>query len=326
MNNYKIKIGITQGDINGVGYELIIKTLSDARILDFCTPVIYGSQKAAAYHCKTIEDCICNPQIISDISELNSRHINLINCTDENIKVEFGQASDDAGRAAYQSLERAAQDLKNGQIDALITAPLNKNTIPADKNFDCQRRFFEDLLDEKGQALLLVVNDVARIAVAAPSSKEANRELILEKLRKLKKCLLEDFSINLPRIAVLKPGEDDEPAVTAIKEAENEGIICVLYDSNEFFESGKFEKFDAVLAVNDAQAKMFLRENDVRFTAGLPVVRTAPAQGVDYGNAGKNLTSEEAFRNALYLACDVFRSRKFFEEISANPLVVKNKK
>ncbi|MDR1698391.1 MAG: 4-hydroxythreonine-4-phosphate dehydrogenase PdxA [Prevotellaceae bacterium] len=335
MNN-KIKIGITQGDINGVGSEVIIKALADTQMLDFCIPVIYGSAKVLSFYRKNLATHSFNPLIINNIKELNAKRVNIINCIEEDLKVEFGQATEEAGRAAFLSLERATQDLKNGQIDVLVTAPINKNTIPADKNFVGHCQFFENAFDEKGEALPFLINDLVRIAPAAALPQDLSKELIVAKLRKLKQSLVQDFSINLPRIAVLAlnktaGAEEENIIIPAIKEAETEDIICVgTYEMDDFFDSRKFEQFDAVLAMSDEQGltafKRVSLDGDVCYTAGLSAIRTAPLHGVEYENAGKNQTSEEAFRNALYVAIDIFRNRKFYKEITANPLPVKKKR
>ncbi len=225
MNDYKIKIGITQGDINGVGYELIIKSLSDMQMLDFCIPVIYGSAKVLSFYKKNMAAHSFNAHIINDISELNAKRINLVDCIKEELKVEFGQATPQAGNAAYIALERATQDLKNGQIDVLITAPLNADTMPADKNFSGQCQFIESALEEKGQSFQLLVNNALRITAVSKDRQDITKESVLAKLQKLRQCLLQDFSINLPRIAVLKLGEEEESIIgTAIKEAENKDL------------------------------------------------------------------------------------------------------
>jgi 4-hydroxythreonine-4-phosphate dehydrogenase len=210
MEDYKIKVGITQGDINGIGYEIIIKTLADNRVLDFCVPVIYGSSKVAAFHRKSIEAPSFNLNVINNASEINTKRINIINCVDEEIKVELSKSTSIGGEAAIASLERATKDLKNGLIDVLVTAPINRKNISSELfNFQGHTEYLEHQFGQQGDALMLLVSDVMRIAIVTghlPLKKVPEiltEKIIIDKLQTLVKTLTQDFAIRKPRIAVL---------------------------------------------------------------------------------------------------------------------------
>ena len=343
MENQKIKVGITQGDINGIGYEVILKTLMDSQLLEICTPVIYGSPKVASFHRKMLNIENFNLNIIKTASEAHSKRVNIVNCTDEEIKVEIGQSTQTAGEASFVALEKATEELKKGLINVLITAPINKKNIQSDKfHFPGHTEYLEKIFGEKNDSLMLMVSNNLRIAVAtthlplAKVPQELTTEIILKKLRQLHQSLVQDFSINLPRIAVLGLNphagdegtlgkEEQEIIIPALKQAEKENIICIgPYPADGFFGSGSFSKFDAVLAMYHDQGlipfKCLAMESGVNYTAGLSIVRTSPAHGTAYDIAGQNIASEESFRSALYLACDVFRSRKDYKEMTSNIL------
>lgn len=343
MEDHKIKVGITQGDINGIGYEVIIKTLADNQLLDFCVPIIYGSPKVAAFHRKLLEIGNFSLNTIRTASEANAKRINIINCVEEDIKVEIATSTKIAGEASFLALEKATEELKAGLIDVLVTAPINKKNIQSDKfNFPGHTEYLESNFGKKDESLMLMVNGNLRIAVATthlPLSKVSEaltQELILKRLRSLNKSLVQDFSINLPRIAVLGLNphagddgvlgkEEQDVIVPALKQAEKEGIICVgPYAADGFFGSGSFAKFDGILAMYHDQGmipfKCMSMDSGVNYTAGLKIIRTSPAHGTAYDKAGKNIASEESFRNALYLACDIFNNRKTDKNINSNRL------
>ena len=343
MDNYKIKVGITHGDINGIGYEVIIKSLIDNQILDFCTPIIYGSSRVASFHRKMLDVGNFSMNTIKSASETKSKHVNIINISEEEIKVDIGQSTQVAGEAAVASLKKAANDLKNGLIDVLVTAPVNRNNIQfRDFNFSGQTEYLEHVFGEKNDSLMLMIYNNLRIAIAttyeplSEVSKSISKELIIKKLKRLNKTLKTDFNINLPRIAVLGLNphagdngiigkEEEEIIIPAMKQAEGEGVKCVgVYPADEFFSNGDFDKFDAVLAMYHDQGmipfKCLSKEMGVNYTAGLPIIRTSPTHGTSYDIAGKNIASEESFRNAIYLACDLFRNRKRHSEAASNPL------
>ena len=343
MEREKIVIGITQGDINGIGYEVILKTLSESRVLDAFVPVIYGSPKVAAFHRKQLDIQGINLNIINSVEELNPKRINIINCSDDEIKVELGRSTEEAGKAAFAALEQATEDLKKGALDAIVTAPINKKNIQsADFHFPGHTEYLEEKFGTGTPSLMLLMNDVMRVAVVtghipvAEVSNALTKELIIEKLLVFNKSLKEDFMIVRPRIAVLglNPHAGDEGVIgdeeqtviiPALKQAEKQGIICVgPYPADGFFGSGNFNKFDAVLAMYHDQGlipfKTVSMDTGVNFTPGLPVIRTSPDHGTAYDIAGQNVASEESFRQALYMAYDIHQSRVWNKEISANTL------
>ncbi len=343
MESDKIIIGISHGDINGIGYEVILKTLAEPKMLETFIPVIYGSSKVAAYHRKNLDIQGLNLNSINSVNELNPKRVNIINCVDDDIKVELGSATAEAGKASFDALEKATEDLKDGLIHALVTAPINKKNIQSsDFHFPGHTEYLEEKFGQGTPALMLLVNDVMRVAVVTGHipvdkvSEELTQQLILEKLTVLNESLKKDFSIVRPRIAILglnpHAGDDgvigDEEKtviIPAMQEAEKNGIICAgPYPADGFFGSGNFNKFDAILAMYHDQGlipfKTISMESGVNFTAGLSVIRTSPAHGTAYDLAGKNQASEESFRQALYMAYDVYKSREFIEEISKNPL------
>lgn len=328
----KIKIGITQGDINGIGYEVILKTLEDNRILDFCIPIVYGSPKVAAYHRKVLNLNI-NLNLISNASEASDKHANIINCNSDEIMVEIAQSSASAGEAAFQALEKATADLKNGLIDALVTAPINKKNIQSDKfTFPGHTEYLEQLFGAKGDALMLLVSDRLRVAVAtghipvAKVSQALTKDLILNKLRVLNKSLKYDFAIDNPRIAVLglNPHSGDQGVIgneeqeiikPAIAEAMEEGIVCIgPLPSDGFFGNNEYTKYDGILAMYHDQGlipfKLLSMDSGVNYTAGLSIVRTSPDHGTAYDIAGKNIASENSFRQAVYAAIDIVKNRE----------------
>jgi len=348
MEPEKIIIGISHGDINGIGYEVILKTLAEPKMLETFIPVIYGSSKVAAYHRKNLDIQGLNLNSINSVNEVNPKRVNIINCVNDEIKVELGSSTAEAGKASFDALEKATEDLKDGLIHALVTAPINKKNIQSnDFHFPGHTEYLEKKFGHGTPALMLLVNDVMRVAVVTGHipvdkvSKELTQQLILEKLTVLNQSLKKDFSIVRPRIAILglnpHAGDDgvigDEEKnviIPAMQEAEKKGIICAgPYPADGFFGSGNFSKFDAILAMYHDQGlipfKAISMESGVNFTAGLSVIRTSPAHGTAYDLAGKNQASEESFRQALYMAYDVYKSREFIEDISKNPLKTEQK-
>ena len=342
MEQHKIKVGITHGDINGIGYEVIIKALADSRILEMCTPIVYGSSKVAAYYRKAMDNEIFTFNSINTAKEANPKRPNIINCVSEEVRVELGKSTKIAGEAALAALEAAVIDLKSGAIDVIVTAPINKENIQSETfNFPGHTEFFAKEFSTKNY-LMLMVSDILKVGVVTghvPLNQVVSlitKEKILSNLRVLQKTLLEDFSIRKPRIAVLglNPhagdggliGDEEERIILpAVKQANEEGITTLgPYPADGFFGSGEFKKFDATLAMFHDQGlipfKSFAFESGVNFTAGLPIIRTSPGHGTAYGLAGTGTASEESFRNALYLAIDLFENRKRFSQLSKNPL------
>lgn len=348
MDNEKIITGITHGDINGIGYEVILKTLADVRILDMITPVIYGSSKAAAFYRKLFDIQGLSFNQVNSVNDIHTKKINIVNCTDDELKVEPGRVTEEAGKASFAALEKATSDLKSGALQVLVTAPINKKNIQSDAfHFPGHTEYLSEKFGGDNTPLMLLVNDVMRVAVVTghvPVSKISElltTDLILEKLSVLNQSLKSDFRIIKPRIAVLglNPHAGDEGVIgneeanvifPALKLAEKEGICCMgPYPADGFFGSGHFNRFDAVLAMYHDQGlipfKTISMDSGVNFTAGLPVIRTSPAHGTGYDIAGKNIASEDSFRQAIYTACDIYNNRKWHTEINANPLKVEQR-
>nr|WP_319269862.1 4-hydroxythreonine-4-phosphate dehydrogenase PdxA [uncultured Draconibacterium sp.] len=337
-----IRIGITHGDINGIGYEVILKTLSDPRILEMCTPVVYGSPKVAAYHRKALNISDVSFNHIRNTKEILHKKANIINCVDENIRVELGKSTTEAGVSSFEALDRATNDLQKGYIDALITAPINKDNIQSEEfNFPGHTEFLAQKFDTKDYAMLMVSESlkIGVVTTHIPISKVAeslNKETILSKIRIIAKSLQQDFAITKPRIAVfgLNPhagdngligSEDKEIILPAVIQAKKEGIMALgPYPADGFFGSEDYRKFDAILAMYHDQGlipfKLASFERGVNYTAGLPSIRTSPAHGTAYAIAGEGKASPESFRQALYLAIDVYKNRNIYSEISKNPL------
>ena len=344
MEENKIKVGITQGDINGIGYEVIIKTLSDPRVNEFCIPIVYGSSKAAAFHRKALNVENFTLNAINTPEEANPKRSNIINCGDENLKVEPAKSTEDAGKAAFVALERATADLKAGLIDVLVTAPINKKNIQSEKfHFPGHTEYLQNMFSTDGEkGLQLMVSDVLRVAIATghvPTRQVASHITIdglVSKLESLNKTLRQDFAVQRPRIAVLglNPhagdggvlgNEEEDIIIPAIKKANDMNITCFgPYAADSFFGAGSFKSFDAVLAMYHDQGlvpfKCIAMESGVNYTANLPIIRTSPVHGTAYDRVGIGNASEESFRNALYLACDVYNCRKQYSELSKNRL------
>ncbi|WP_085536666.1 4-hydroxythreonine-4-phosphate dehydrogenase PdxA [Massilibacteroides vaginae] len=344
MENKLIRVGITHGDINGIGYEVILKTFSDNRITELCTPIIYGSSKIAAYHRKTLELASVNMSVISKADEAGENRVNIINCVDDETKVELAQSTDIAGEAAYKALEAAVNDLKQGLIDVLVTAPINKNNIQnSNFTFPGHTEYLEECFGHhENKALMILMKDELRVALVTghiPLSEvvvKVTKEAVTEKLILFNKSLIQDFGIIKPRIAVLSLNphagdggvigkEEEDVLLPAMQEAEKQGVMSFgPYPSDGFFGASLYEEFDGVLAMYHDQGlapfKVLAMKDGVNFTAGLSIVRTSPAHGTAYNIAGKNLASEDSFRQALYVALDVHRSRKAYKEATANPL------
>lgn len=341
MNNNKIKVGITHGDINGVGYEVIIKTLIDNRIYELCTPVIYGSPKVAAYHKKVLHIDNFTLNNIKEASEAHPKRTNIINCIDDNVKVELGKSTRTAGTSSFKALEKAVDDLNKGEIDVLITAPINKKNIQSqDFEFPGHTEYLEEKMN--GKSLMLLISDKLRVGVVTghiPISKVSDsisEKRILEKLQILHNSLIKDFGIRRPKIGVLSLNphagddgligmEEKEIIIPALEKARENGIMALgPFPADGFFGSDDYKKFDAILAMYHDQGltpfKALAFDSGVNFTAGLSGVRTSPAHGTAYSIAGNNVASEQSFKEALYMAIDVHRNRENYEEISADPM------
>jgi 4-hydroxythreonine-4-phosphate dehydrogenase len=342
----KIKIGISIGDVNGIGLEIIIKTLADSRIYDYCIPIVYGHTKLASFYRRTTHVEDLNFFVINNASESKreNRKPNMINCWEEDVKIEPGIANNDVGKYGFLSLERATSDLINGHIDALVTAPINKDSIQSEQfNFPGHTEYLQEK-DGAAESLMFLVSDTLRVGVVTghiPIAKVAESittEKILAKLKLMDASLRNDFWIRKPKIAVLglNPhasdngliGDEEQKVITpAIEEARNNNILAFgPYSADGFFANGTYLQFDAVLAMYHDQGlipfKQIAFESGVNFTAGLNFVRTSPDHGTAYDIAGKNLASEISFREALFTAIHIVKHRRETLELHENPLTI----
>mgnify|MGYP001126251265 CR=1 FL=1 len=320
MEDNKIRVGITQGDINGVGYEVILKTFADPVMLELCTPIIYGSPKVAAYHRKSL-DLPINFSIVNSASEADPNRLSVVNCTDDEVKVEFSKPDVEAGKAALGALEKAIEEYKEGIIDVIVTAPINKHTIQSEEfAFPGHTEYIEQKLGDGEKALMILMKDDFRVALVTghiPVKEIAGsitKELIQEKLKIFNRSLKQDFAIT-----------ENYRQVTTENEMVAKGILCYgPYPADGFVGSDNFTHFDGILAMYHDQGlapfKALAMDEGVNYTAGLPVIRTSPAHGTAYDIAGKGIASEDSFRQAIYVAIDVFRNRQREKEAHANPL------
>ena len=339
----RIKVGISVGDINGIGIEVILKTLADPMVITEFTPVIYGSGKVISYHKKAIGLNEFSWNNINTGDEAKSKKVNLVNVWNEEININFGQSNETGGTYAFRSLEAATKDLASGKIDVLVTAPINKQNIQQ-KNFKFvgHTEYLAHLSNAEA-ALMMMVADDLRIAMVTGHvplknvAENISREKIHRCIQMLNQSLKRDFNIVKPKIAVLglNPhagdngllGEEEKQVIQpAIDKAKQEGIFVMgPYSADGFFGSANYRHFDAVLAMYHDQGlipfKTISFDTGVNFTAGLPIVRTSPDHGTGYDIAGQNKASEVSFRNAMFLAKDIFYNRKAYKEMTANPLV-----
>ncbi|MBS1765266.1 MAG: 4-hydroxythreonine-4-phosphate dehydrogenase PdxA [Bacteroidetes bacterium] len=341
-NEIKPKIGITIGDFNGIGIEVIIKTLADNRILSTCTPVIYGSSKVISYHRKMLNHQEFNFNTIKSADEASHKKTNVLNCWEEDVKVDIGKASTLAGSYALNALKAAAKDALDKKIDAIVTAPIDKNTIQGEGfNFKGHTEFFASVCGNAEPVMLMISNNfrvglvTGHIALReVPSA--LTKEKIIAKTKLVHESLRRDFGIRKPRIAVLGLNphagdsgllgkEETEIISPAVEELRKMDVMAFgPYPADGFFGSSKIKNFDAIMAMYHDQGlvpfKSLAFTSGINFTAGLPIVRTSPDHGTAYDIAGKNIASEESFREAVYAACDIVKQRLITEEITANPL------
>lgn len=341
MKDQMIKVGITHGDINGIGYEVILRMLEDSRILELCTPIIYGSAKIAAYYRKGMNMPQFTLNQIETADQARDGVVNIINVVGEDVKVEPGISTPEAGRAAFAALEAATRDVTQGLIDVIVTAPINKNNIQSELfHFPGHTEYLESATS--GKSLMVLFNENLRVALVTthlPISRvpaEITAERILEKLEIFNRSLREDFAIVQPRIAVLALNphagdnnllgtEETDIIIPAIKQAEEKNILAFgPYAADGFFGAGLFSRFDGVLAMYHDQGlapfKTIAMDSGVNFTAGLPIVRTSPDHGTGYDIANRGVASEQSMREALYRAIDIFRNRARHAEMTARPL------
>lgn len=333
----KYIIGITAGDINGVGYEVIFKTFEDPMMYNDCTVVIYGSSKVASFHRKLLNMPTLNPNLAKSIDDCIENRINIININEENVRVDIGKSSVQAGKCSAEALERAVEDLKNEAIDILITAPINKNNVnEAGFNFPGHTEYLAQSFDTKDY-LMLMASEKLKIGVVTTHlpikevSENITVEKIVDKLKIINKTLREDFVIRKPRIAVLglNPHAGDngllgkeelEIIIPAIQEANNQDITAFgPYPADGFFASENYKKFDAVLAMYHDQGlipfKVIAGQEGVNYTAGLPIIRVSPDHGTAYDIAGKGIADPTSFKAALYMGIDIFNNRNMIKGI-----------
>lgn len=338
----RIKVGITHGDLNGIGYEIIMKTFHDQRMLETITPVVYGSSKVASYHRKSLNISEINFNLVKNAAAAIPKRMNIVNVTHEEVKIDLGKSTEIAGQLAYRALEAAVQDLLQHHIDVLVTAPINKkNMQTAQFRFPGHSEYLTDKAGSK-EHLMLMVCEKLRIGVITghiplkdvPAT--ISTDLILRKIDMMNKSLVRDFAIRKPKIAVLglNPhagdmgviGDEDLKIIApAIEQAWKQNIVVYgPYSADGFFGSNNYLKFDGILAMYHDQGlipfKTLSFDKGINFTAGLPFIRTSPAHGTAYDIAGKNLASHSSFREAVYQAIDIYNNRKSFDELNSNPL------
>ncbi len=338
----KIRVAITQGDTNGVGYEVILKTFASPEILELCTPIIYGSPKIAAYHKKAL-NLDTNFTIINTADEARDGRLNLLSCFDEDTKVEMGQPSMEAGQAALKALDRAMTDFRSNLYDVLVTAPINKATIQSPGfKFPGHTEYIETSVGDGQKALMILMNEALRVALVTTHlplkdiAGAITKEAIIEKATIFHTSLKRDFRISAPRIAVLSlnphagddgllGSEEKQIIQPAIEELSEKGIQAFgPYPADGFFGTGAYDHFDGVLAMYHDQGlapfKTIALDSGVNYTAGLPIIRTSPDHGTAFDIAGQGIANENSFRQAIFTAIDIFRNRKFYDEPLKNPL------
>ncbi len=338
----KLKIGISIGDVNGIGLEVILKTLADGRVLDYCTPIVYGHTKVASFYRRTCNIQELNFSIITHPSEAHPKKANIIHCWEEDVRLEPGAANETGGKYAFLSFERATNDLLSGAIDALVTAPINKDNIQNENfSFPGHTEYLQQR-DGAAEVLMFLVSDTLRVGVVtghipiAKVSQSITADKIVAKLKLMNNSLKQDFWIRKPKIAVLglNPhagdngliGNEEKDTITpALEEARANDILAFgPYPADGFFANGGYMQFDAVLAMYHDQGlipfKQISFESGVNFTAGLTFVRTSPDHGTAYDIAGKNKASEVSFREALFTAVHIVKLRRETIMLNENTL------
>lgn len=342
----KLIVGITQGDGNGISYEVIIKALADERILDMCTPVIYGSSKIFGFYKKQIHNIDqINTNVINSAKDVHQKRVNIVNCLPENVFVEPGQPTPESAKSAMTALERAVEDIKAGDIDVLVTAPINKRAMVGEGfGYTGHTEYLEKQFGVDEVAMIMV-SDGLKVGVVTghislkdvPS--QITTEKILSKIRLMARSLQRDFGVSAPKIAVLGLNphcgdggllgdEEQQIILPAVKAANEEGIMAFgPYSPDGFFGLGNYQKFDAVLAMYHDQGltpfKALAFEEGVNYTAGLPIVRTSPDHGTAYEMAGRDLADPRSMKSAIYAAIDIFNNRLAYDELIANRMTIK---
>ncbi|MCI6118871.1 MAG: 4-hydroxythreonine-4-phosphate dehydrogenase PdxA [Prevotella sp.] len=342
MEDKLVRVAITHGDTNGIGYEIILKTFADPEMFELCIPIVYGSPKVAAYH-KKLLSMQTNFSIIDKAEDAKPGRLNIIATFDEEVKIDMGQPSKEAGEAALKALDRAMTDYRSELYDVLVTAPINKNNIHSDLfNFPGHTEYIEHCVGEGNEALMILMNGQLRVALVTTHlpiknvAQAISKEAIVKKATILANSLKRDFRISSPRIAVLAlnphagdngviGNEENDIIIPAINELEENGIQAFgPYPADGFFGSGAYYNFDAVLAMYHDQGlapfKALAVEEGINYTAGLPIIRTSPDHGTAYDIAGLGKADPMSFRHAIFTAIDIFRNRSYYDEPFANPL------
>ena len=340
----KIKIGISIGDINGIGPEVLLKTLSDSRITELCTPVIFGSAKILAYHKNIVKLRSFQFHTLEEGDTPEEGQINVVNCWTDNVRINLGNISEESGKYAYIALEKAVQALKDGYVDALVTAPINKEAMQlANFPHTGHTEYLAEKLGSK-ENLMMLVHENLRVGLVTnhlPIKEVANAlnsQTVLRKLQLMHHSLRADFGLDRPKIAVLGLNphasdggnigtEEQEIILPAIEKAKKEGIMAIgPYPADGFFGSQNYRNFDAILAMYHDQGLVAFKAlsfgQGVNFTAGMPFVRTSPDHGTAFNLAGKNVAESDSFRRALYLAIDAYRNRANYEDMHANEMPI----
>lgn len=340
--NTPVRLGISQGDINGIGYEVMIKCFSDSRMVEACTPILYGSSKVLSYHKKLINANDFSFVNIRSTDQCQNKKFNILNIIQDEVKIDIGQPTPIGGLLAAMSLDRACQDIINGNIDALVTNPINKKNIQSkDFNFPGHTEYLTKKFNAEESLMIMTCRNIhigimTNHLALSDVPKVITQDLIVRKLRVMDMSLKRDFGIRMPKIAVLAlnphagdhgliGSEDDNIVAPAVKQAFDEGILAFgPYPSDGFFGNGSMNDFDGVMALYHDQGlipfKLMSFTEGVNFTAGLPYVRTSPAHGTAFEIAGKNKASAQSFRNAVYLAIDIIKNRKEYDLLKSNPL------
>ena len=339
MEERKIRVAITHGDTNGIGYELIFKTFAEPEMLDLCTPIIYGSPKIAAYHRKAI-DTQANFSIINKAEEAQDGRVNLLTCFDDDVKVELGTPTAESGEAAMKALDKAMTDFRSQLFDVLVACPVCPTNMTANNgnyNYRGLKEYTETCIGDGMEGIKIMVNESLRIALATNGlairdvSAAITEEKLLEKIKALHNSMRRDFRLSNPRIGVLalNPGADgteEKDIITpAIKKAEESGINAYgPYAAEEYFGNNMSDAFDCTLAMYDDQAFIpfttTMQNDGILYIASLPLVCTAPALTPDFNNAGQGIADESALRHAIFTAIDVLRNRNEYDIPLANPL------
>ncbi len=342
----KLVVGITQGDGNGISYEVIIKALADERILDLCTPVIYGSSKIFGFYKKHIHDIDqINTNVINSAKDVHQKRVNIVNCLPENVFVEPGQSTPESAKAAMTALERAVEDIREGYIDVLVTAPINKRAMDKEGfGYTGHTEYLEKQFGVEEVAMIMVC-DRLKVGVVTghiPLKEvpvQLTTEKILRKLRLMKTSLQRDFGVDSPKIAVLGLNphcgdggllgtEEQEVILPAIRAAAEEDILAYgPYSADGFFGLGNYSKFDAVLAMYHDQGltpfKALAFEDGVNYTAGLPIIRTSPDHGTAYEMAGRDMADPRSMKAAIYAAIDIFNRREEYDDLIEGRMTIK---